>query len=123
MKAEKLTLINGNKQPYEIALPLVVIQGYLNDVAISHIEENTGLKFVPHYLGYQAQPETSGQVVALFLTYNFKTRYFNNWNHTNTLILKSDHHIGFQVDSICFNCCKENSIPTMNLKPNERLSC
>lgn len=42
---EKLKLINGNKQQYEIGLPKLYIIGYINDTALRHIEENTGLRF------------------------------------------------------------------------------
>jgi len=89
---------------------------------MNHIKENTGLEFKPHYRGMIAQPENSNQIVTLFLTYNFKTKYYNNWDYKNTIILKCDHHVGFQVDSICYNCCKHNNITT-NIMPNQRLSC
>lgn len=124
MNIETLTLINGNKQPFETELPLLYIVGEKwNDVAIDHIKENTGLEFKEYQSGMAAQPTTALQMAALFMTYNFKTRYFNNWVHKNTLMLKSDHHVGFNVDSICYNCCKENHIHTTGLKPHERLAC
>jgi hypothetical protein len=121
---EKVTLINGNGQANEKELPLLILFGKpYNDVALAHIEENTGLKFEAHYSGMAAQPTHSWQIAALLMTYNFKTRYFNNWQYTNTILLKSDHHTGWQVDSICYNCCKENHIATNGLQPHERLMC
>jgi hypothetical protein len=121
-----LTLINGNRQPYEIGLPkLVIVDGAKwNTGAIAHIKENTGIEFKKdHWNNLEAQPENCEQITKLFLTYNFKTRYYNNWNYKNTLMLKSDHHVGFDVNSICYSCCQENGIHTGSLKPTDRLSC
>jgi hypothetical protein len=124
---EILTLVNGNGNQYELALPkLVILTDEINDVALKHIEENTGLKFVKDALFsgfYKAQPETALQIAALFLTYNFKSRYYNNWDLKNTLLLKFDHHVGFDVDSICYECCEYNHIPTSGLPKDVRLSC
>jgi hypothetical protein len=120
---ETITRINGNGQKYTTDLPLIILNGFINDVALNHIKENTGLEFKKHYMGYSAQPINSNQVLTLFLTYNFKTRYFDNWNHKNTIVLKCDHHVGFDVDSICYACCKHNNIVTNGLMPNQRLSC
>lgn len=121
---EKLKLINGNKQQYEIGLPKLYIIGYINDTALRHIEENTGLRFTQsHGENYEAQPTHSSQIVGLFLTYNFKTQYHNNLSNENTLFLKSDHHIGFSVDSICFDCIKHNRIIANDVKQGDRLSC
>lgn len=124
MTEEKLNLYNGNNQPYSLNLPLIKILGYLNDVAIAHIEKNTGLKFVKdNFDGYSAQPTESNQIVRLFLTYNFKTKYYNNWSLSNTLLLKSDHHIGFDVDSICPDCIKHNNIHVNDTDKITRLAC
>jgi len=121
---ETITRINGNGQPYTTDLPLIVIdEKLINDVALQHIEENTGLKFTPHYMGYQAQPAESKQVAALLMTYNYKTKYYNNWQLKNTLVLRNDYHVGFNVQSICYNCCKHNNIPVNGLKSTDRLSC
>jgi len=123
---EQVTRINGNGQPYTLDLPkLVYITRHINDVALAHITENTGLVFKLNASGwaYECQPTESKQIAALFLTYNFRTRYFNNWNSKNELHLKGDHHIGFEVDSICYNCCKENRIVTNGLKSADRLAC
>ena len=121
---EHLTLINGNKQAYNVSLPkLFIIAKHLNDVALKQIKENTGLTFLKDSWGYSSQPETSEQIVKLFLTYNFKTQYHNNASTHNTILLKSDHHIGFKVDSICFECVKKNSINTNGLKYGDYLAC
>jgi len=123
-KQEVLTLINGNNQPYTLGLPKIVIIGEkYNDVALQHIAENTGLHFTVGYNTMEAQPETSQQIVKLFMTYNFKTEFHNNWSDKNTLFLKSDHHVGFKVNSICYDCVKHNGITTTGLKPGDRLSC
>jgi len=120
---ETLTLLNGNHQQYTRSLPKLVILGEkFNDGAIEHIYENTGLLFKGN-VNMLAQPHSSDQIVKLFLTYNFKTQYHDNATTENTLFLKSDHHVGFSVDSICYECCKENYIPVSGLKPGNRLSC
>ncbi len=123
---EILTLLNGNHQQYNIGLPKLVILGdKWNDKALEHVYENTGLLFRESFGGMEAQPYNSEQIVKLLLTYNFKTQYHNNNTNNNTLFLKSDHHVGFEVDSICFDCCKENGIPInyLGLKQGDRLSC
>ena len=126
MKQETITLINGNKQKYNLPLPKIVfLTKHINNVALAHIAENTGLFFTQKSWlnSYEAQPINSNQIISLFLTYNFKTRYYNNLTFENTLFLKSDHHIGFDVDCICFDCVKKNNISTGNLKPGDFLSC
>ncbi len=121
---EKLALVNGNRRQYKIGLPKLVILGEKwNDTARERIFENTGLLFKDNWHGMEAQPHSSEQITKLFMTYNFKTRYYNNWDIKNSILLKSDHHIGFEVDSICFDCCKENHINTNGLKQGDRLSC
>ena len=122
---KSLKLINGNKQEYQIDLPRVVIQTkFINDVALAHILENTGLHFSEsHWLGYEAQPQEASQIAALFLTYNFKTRYFNNGSTKNTLMLRLDNHTGFDVTSICFDCVKHNHIHSGGLSAGDRLAC
>jgi hypothetical protein len=119
----QLTLINGNKKPYTIGLPKLFILHDINDVALAHVHENTGLTFTRKTGGLEAQPETADQIAALFLTYNFKTRYYNNASTSNTLFLKNDHHTGFNVDSICLDCCKHNHIHTGGLTESDRLAC
>ena len=118
-----LTLINGNGQKIQKTLPTLKIIGHFNKVALNHIKENTGLDFRPTYRGYEAQPNNSAQITKLFLTYNFKTRYYDNADYHNTLFLKSDHHIGFDVDSICRECCRVNNINTNGLDRDDRLAC
>lgn len=122
---ESVVLINGNRQAITKQMPKLVMLGFINDTALAHIKENTGLEFKPSAsrYGYEAQPEVGTQIAALLMTYNFKTRYYDNWAHKNTLMLKSDHHVGFDVDSICYNCAKHNGIVTNGLLPADRLSC
>jgi hypothetical protein len=121
---ETLNLLNGNKQIMNKTLPALKILGYMNDVAIEHIAENTGLNFIKDSWGnLEAQPTESKQIVALFMTYNFKTRYYDNWNYSNTIVLKGDHHVGFDVNSICTACASHNGINIEGLTQDSRLSC
>ena len=102
---------------------LVILAREINDVALDHMFANTGLRFRPCAGGYSAQPEQHQEIVALFLTYNFKTQYQDNNTYRNTMFLKFDHHTGFHVDSICFECCKRNYINTNGLKDGDLLAC
>jgi hypothetical protein len=122
---ETVRTYNGNDQLEITPLPKIVfLTENINDVALEHIRKNTGLEFKKtHWLGYEAQPTKSNQITRLFLTYNFKTQYHDNANNHNTLFLKSDHHIGFKVDHICYACCKANNIYTGDMKKSHRLSC
>ena len=121
---ETLTIVNGNKQIMNKELPkIIILTDSINDVALANIAENTDLNFVKTAWNYEAQPTNSNQITRLFLTYNFKTRYFDNWDYKNTLMLKFDHHVGFDVDSICFDCIEKNHIHTGDLKQGDRLSC
>ena len=120
---ETINRINGNKQEYVTPLPTIYMLGHMNDVALKHVTENTGLVFKETMGGYEATPTSSNQIVTLFLTYNFKTRYFNNGSHKNMLMIKSDHHTGFDVESICYDCVKHNHIHTGGLKDGDRLAC
>lgn len=121
---ESITRVNGNGQKYTTELPTIHIMNDMNDAAIAHIEENTGLKFERNsWNQLTAKPVSSAQIVGLLLTYNFKTQYHSNATNSNTLFLKSDHHVGFQVDSICFECVKHNRIATNGLEADSRLAC
>jgi len=121
---DTITRINGNGQPYTTDLPKLIILGTYNDVALEHIRACTGLDFKHVNFGnMEAQPTEAHQIAALLMTYNFKTRYYNNWDAKNTLFLKSDHHVGFEVDSICVDCCNHNHIRTNGLEPDSRLAC
>lgn len=121
-KIEQVTTYGGNGQAITRELPKLVFYGHMNDVALEHVRHCTGLELEVTHSGYTAQPTTADQVVRLLLTYNFKTRYFDNWDHRNELHLKNDHHVGFDVDSICFMCARENRIPVNGLAPHERLA-
>jgi hypothetical protein len=121
---EKITTMNGNHQQMIRNLPrIVILNDSMGDVVLEHIYENTGLQFVQKGRVFEAQPTKSSQIVALLMTYNYKTKYYDNMDSRNTLMLKGDHHVGFQVDSICYKCCKENGIHTGNMSKKDRLSC
>jgi len=120
---EQITRINGNGKPYTVGLPKIVILGYMNEAGLNHIKENTGLEFTKAWNTYEAQPTDSKQVLTLIMTYNFKTRYYNNGSTKNTIFLKSDHHVGFDVESICVDCCDKNGIRTNGLEKGDYLAC
>jgi hypothetical protein len=88
-RAEKITLINGNGQPYTLPLPEIHINtDNINDVALKHIYENTGLSFVRCGWSYVCQPLEHKQIVALLMTYNLSFRFYNNACHYNTLMVE-----------------------------------
>lgn len=121
---EQITRIGGNGKEFTLDLPKLVMitKREINDVAMAHITRNTGLVFTRTAWGYEAQPETGTQITALLMIYSFKTRYYNCNTFKNELHLKSDHHIGFQVDSICYDCVKANHIVSIGLQPGDRLA-
>ena len=125
MPIEQFPRFDGNGRKYMIALPRIHIQEeFFNDVALAHIKKQTGLEFKKSkLLGYEAQPEHGWQVVALLMTYSFKARYSNESFMKNTLCLRSDHHIGFDVRAICKSCCDYNHIPSFGLEPGDMLIC
>lgn len=122
---ETITLINGNGNTYTQDLPkIIIIEGHKwNDTARKHLADSTGLTFTDCGNGIEAQPIESSQIVALFMTYNFKSRRYDNWQYKNALLLKSDHHNGWDVNSICYDCCEHNHIHTSGMTKNDRLSC
>ena len=123
-RKEKVYRTNGNGQQYIVDLPkIVILTKHINKVALEHIKQDTRLFFEQDSWGnYTAQPTNSNQIVTLLLTYNYKTQYHNNGSTKNTLFLKSDHHNGFEVDSICFDCCTHNGIRTNGLEQGDRLA-
>lgn len=121
---EKLELVNGNNQYYSVDLPTIhILTDNINDSALKHIKENTGLWFEKKCFGYVAKPSRSDQIVRLFLTYNFKTKYYNNYDYKNIIFLKFDHNVGFKIDSVCYDCCKRNGVYLDNLKQDDLLAC
>lgn len=118
-------MLNGNRQVVIKELPLIHITGKMNEIALEHIKDETGLFF--HETGwdgnYEAQPISANQIVRLFLTYNFKTRYYDNHSNKNTLFLKNDHHVGFDVSDICMSCARRNRIHTGDMKEGDLLAC
>lgn len=118
-------MYNGNNQLYSRPLPMIIIQANpFNEVARKHIEKQTGLAFEEKpWHQWEAQPTSYDQYMRLFLTYNFKTRYYNNWQYNNTLVLRFDHHHGFDVTSICYDCIQHNHIRVNDLRPGDRLKC
>ena len=126
---ETITRVDGNGRPYTLPLPRLQIVGTMNDVAKENLETQTGLQFTLNFTGLTAQPTHGWQIAALLMTCNFKTRFYNNGSTHNTLFLKHDHHVGYDVDSICAKCARENNIPVMCNVPEDeqtddfRLAC
>ena len=122
---ETITRTNGNGKQYTTDLPEIHILTNMNEVSLAHVIRDTGIHFCKNHWGVLVgQPTQNEQIVTLLLTYNFKTRYYNNGMYHNTLFLKSDHHNGFDVDSICFDCLKHNNIkPPIGLKADDRMMC
>jgi len=82
--------INGNGKAYTRGLPKIVIIGEVNKVALSFLEKNTGLNFTKTPLDSRTtRPTRAEQIVKLFMTYNWKTRYYDNAMYNNTLFIKS----------------------------------
>lgn len=85
---ETITRINGNGNPYTLPVPEIAINmPYINEFALKHIFENTGLEFKKGYFGYMCQPTKVIQITTLFLTYNYSSKYYNNATHSNLLVL------------------------------------
>lgn len=121
---ETIRTINGNRQPKIVPVPRLAIltEREWNDVALAHVFDNTGLNLIRTNYGYEVQPNTSNQIVALLLTYNFKTQYHDNGTTKNTIYLKDCNNEGFKVDSICFDCVEANHIHLSGLPKDARLA-
>lgn len=88
-KKETFKMLNGNKQIIIKTPPFIWILDRMNDTAKEWLEMQTGLILTRHGLrGYCAQPQKTQQITQLLLTYNFRTRYFDNGDYSNTLMLK-----------------------------------
>jgi hypothetical protein len=123
---EVFNKVDGNGNPYQQGIPkLVLLDNDVHENMLAGIKELTGLEFNnSNNSSYTVQPTSSHQITSLLMSgFGFKTRYIDNWNHRNTILLKRDHSVGFQVDSICFECCEHNHITTTSLKRTERLAC
>jgi predicted glycosyltransferase len=107
-----IRLIDGNGTPYYKTIPKLYILNDINNVALQHIFKSTGLQFEKIGLCYVATPKNYKQVLALLMTYNFKTQYYNNANIKNTIYLKFSSNECFNIDTICYNCAKRNNIKT-----------
>ncbi|WP_347021698.1 hypothetical protein [Bacteroides fragilis] len=74
---EIIKVISANGEPYTYEVPrIVIVDKFINDTALKWIFDNTGLNFEKQGCGgYEAEPATAAQIVALFCTYNFTTCY------------------------------------------------
>lgn len=79
-KKEIIKRITANGEPYAYEVPrIVIVDKFINDTALKWIFDNTGLNFVKQGLGgYEAEPATASQIVALLCIYNFTTRYYGD---------------------------------------------
>ena len=69
---------NGNGNRYTSPIPTLWIAKFGNETARKHFEKNTGLMLTEYMGGYKAQPKTFKQLYKAFITYNWKTTYFDN---------------------------------------------
>lgn len=84
---ETITRINGNGHPYTLPLPELVIKNLNYAPFLDELEQVSGLRFKPHFMGYSAQPMTHEQMSKVMLSHNFKTTFYNNSTFTNTMVL------------------------------------
>lgn len=123
---EKIKYINGNGQKSFNDLPKIFIKAeFINDMWLENVYKTSKLKFKKNSWGYhETQPDEAKQITQFLIACGgSKIRYYDNWNFDNTLVVKFDGHVGFDVDSICFDCVKHNNIRVNGLKEGDRLSC
>ena len=125
LKMEKVKYINGNSQKSFKELPKIFIKtDQINDVWLDHVYKTSKLKFKKSAWGYETQPDKAKQITQFLIACGgSKIRYYDNWQFDNTLVVKFDGHVGFDVNSICFDCVKHNNIQVNGLKAGDRLSC
>lgn len=82
-----ITRYNGNGQKYSLGIPMLIIPKFGNETAKKNFEKQTGLVLTDYWIGYKAQPKTFKQLYKVFTTYNFKTTFYDNASHKNTLML------------------------------------
>jgi len=126
LKMEKIKYINGNGQKSFKELPTILIKAeFINDVWLDKVYKTSKLKFKKNNWGYyETKPNKAKQITQLLIACGgSKVRYYDNWLFDNTLLIKFDHHVGFDVDSICFDCAKHNNIRVNGLKEGVRLLC
>lgn len=82
--------INGNGKRYTLPIPTLLIPKFGNDTAKENFEKQTGLLLQEKTWNgnYVAHPKSFKQIYKVFVTYNFKTTYYNNWDLENTLKLE-----------------------------------
>ena len=85
---QRWSLLNGNGHHYSIDIPVVhITDRYINDAALEHILDYTGLDFKDTGWGYVAQPVSCHQIVKLIIRYNYTSNYHDNATHKNILFL------------------------------------
>ena len=93
-KAEKITRINENGQPYTLPLPEITIlephAAYKDKAAQKENFFLCGIKFKPNHWGtITGQPMKLSQIENLLNSFNFSGTYYNNGSHKNALFLKN----------------------------------
>lgn len=90
---EKTTLINGNGYKYEREIPKFHIFGYMNDVALENLRQQTGIDFKQNAWGdIVGQAETWEQFSKVFLAYDWLTHDQNNMDG-NIMYLRSNMNV------------------------------
>ena len=83
-----VSVFNGNGKRYTLEVPTLLIAKFGNETAKKHFERNTGLKLKEMADCYTAKPKSFKQLYKVFVTYNWKTTFYNNAMYSNTLSLK-----------------------------------
>lgn len=91
MTNKTISIFNGNNKRYTLGIPELMISKFGNETAKNHFIRNTGLKLVDKAGYYKAQPKTFKQLYKVFVTYNWKTTFYNNASHNN--VIKLEHNI------------------------------
>lgn len=86
-KAETITRINGNGQPYTLPVPEILLLN-IDDERVKKIEEVSGLSFERWSSGYRSQPLKFKELDAVKSCYEWKETFYNNSDYHNTLMLK-----------------------------------
>lgn len=121
-----IMVLRGNNMLHAKSVPCLQVQRF-EDADPSfweNIRLQTGLDFQPYRRGMRAQPESLVQVLQLVLILGgVKIRSYDNPEWPNTLMIKTDHHNGYHIDSICYHCAEHHGISTRGMTPNDRLAC
>lgn len=115
---DSIAITNGNGKVISRPLPaLIIVQRTINEVVLRLIEKDTGLVFHKGTFGYTATPYNHAQISTLLVRYNFETRYFDNNEFKNTILLKFSTEDSWKTETLCYECVKRNGLPHSGLNP------